>query len=256
MRDGIPARRRRLAGEAVARQRRDHDMERVRCGSAMRGRIGQRLDDLHLLDDRAGPAMRDDHRQRVVVLRADVNEVDVQPVDLGDEVRQGVEPRLHLAPVVVRRPILRELLHRRELHALRIVRDGLLVRPAGRRDAPAQIVELILGRGKLEGSELGYRTGRCERFGKHPDCTGGRRDCKQCSTGDFLLYSGHGVLLARALFDEEEIRTEGVLQQLHQGMADTFVSGGSPACSTVVRRWTGSELPERGRFQLFIARLP
>ena len=30
-------------------------------------------------------------RQRVLVLRADVDEVDVQPVDLGDEVRQGVQ---------------------------------------------------------------------------------------------------------------------------------------------------------------------
>ena len=29
--------------------------------------IGQRLDDLQLLDDRAGPAVRDDERQRVLV---------------------------------------------------------------------------------------------------------------------------------------------------------------------------------------------
>ena len=88
--DGIPSRLRRLAGEAVARQRRNHDMECIRRGAAMGGGIGQRLDDLHLLDDRAGPAMRDDDRQRVFVLRADMDEMNVQPVDLGDEVRQGV----------------------------------------------------------------------------------------------------------------------------------------------------------------------
>ena len=35
-----------------------------------------------------------------VVLRTDVNEVDVQPIDLGHELRQGVQPRLALAPVV------------------------------------------------------------------------------------------------------------------------------------------------------------
>ena len=64
--------------------------------------------------------MRDDERQRVLVLRAHVDEVDVQPVDLGDELRQGVEPRLALAPVVVRRPVARERLRRRELHALRL----------------------------------------------------------------------------------------------------------------------------------------
>ena len=97
-------------------------MEGVRCGSAMRRRIGQRLDDLHLLDDRAGPAVRDDHRQRIFMLRANVNEMNVEPVDLGDELRQGVELRLALAPVVIGRPIARELLHRRELHALRFIR--------------------------------------------------------------------------------------------------------------------------------------
>ena len=49
----------------------------------MRGGVGQQIDDLQLLDDRAGPAVRDDQRQRVLVLRADVDEVDVQSVDLG-----------------------------------------------------------------------------------------------------------------------------------------------------------------------------
>ena len=49
----------------------------------MGGRIGQRVDDLQLLDDRAGPAVRDDDRQRVVMSRADVDEMNVEPVDLG-----------------------------------------------------------------------------------------------------------------------------------------------------------------------------
>ena len=86
----------------------------------MRRGIGQRIDDLQLLDDRAGPSVRDDERQRIFMLRTNVNEVNVQPIDLGDELRQGVQPRLALAPVVFRRPIARELLNRRELHALRL----------------------------------------------------------------------------------------------------------------------------------------
>ena len=85
MRAGSQPGRGRLAGEAVARHRRDHDVESVRRGPAMRRGIGQRIDDLQLLDDRAGPPVRDDDRQRVLVLRADVDEVDVEPVDLGDE---------------------------------------------------------------------------------------------------------------------------------------------------------------------------
>jgi hypothetical protein len=62
-------------------------MERVAGARAMCCGIRERLDDLQLLDDRAGPPVGDDQRQRVLVLGADVNEVDVEPVDLGDELR-------------------------------------------------------------------------------------------------------------------------------------------------------------------------
>jgi hypothetical protein len=41
----------------------------------------------------------------MLVLRANVDEVDVEPVDLGDELRQGPEPRLALAPVVLGFPV-------------------------------------------------------------------------------------------------------------------------------------------------------
>ena len=70
-------------------------MERIRCAPAMRGGIGQRIDDLQLLDDRAGPSVRDDERQRIVMLRTDVNEMNVQPIDLGDELaaRRSASPR-------------------------------------------------------------------------------------------------------------------------------------------------------------------
>ena len=40
--------------------------------------------------------MIDDERQRVLVLRANVDEVDVEPVDLGDELRQRVQLASHL----------------------------------------------------------------------------------------------------------------------------------------------------------------
>ena len=54
-----------------------------RAGTVGRG-IGERLDDLELLDRRAGPAVRDDERQRVLVLRTHVEEVDVDAIDPGD----------------------------------------------------------------------------------------------------------------------------------------------------------------------------
>jgi hypothetical protein len=66
-------------------------MERVRTARAMRRGVGERFDDLQLLDDRARPPVRDDQRERVLVLGADVNEMNVEPVDLGDEVWQAVQ---------------------------------------------------------------------------------------------------------------------------------------------------------------------
>src|SRR5882724_4468041 len=64
--------------------------------------------------------------------------MDVQSIDLGYELRQGVQFRLNLAPVVLSRPIPRECLGRRELHPLRCIRDSLWVWPLGCVDAPAQ----------------------------------------------------------------------------------------------------------------------
>src|SRR3712207_7634479 len=44
---------------------------------AVRGGIDEGIDDLQLLDDRSGPPVVDEERQRVVVLRPNVDEVDV-----------------------------------------------------------------------------------------------------------------------------------------------------------------------------------
>ena len=94
-------------------------MEGVLRAAAVGRRIGERTDDLEQLEDRARPAMGHDQRQRVRMMRADVDEMDVEPVDLGDELREGVQLRLDLAPVVVGLPVAHELLELCELHALR-----------------------------------------------------------------------------------------------------------------------------------------
>jgi hypothetical protein len=64
---GVPADLRRLAGEAVAGQRRQHQGEGVLGASAIGGRVRQWADDLQQLDDRAGPAVGHDQRQGVLV---------------------------------------------------------------------------------------------------------------------------------------------------------------------------------------------
>jgi hypothetical protein len=58
----------------------------------MRRRVGQRTDELQLLDDRARPAVGDDQRKRIRMLRANVDKVDIDALDIGDELRQGVQP--------------------------------------------------------------------------------------------------------------------------------------------------------------------
>src|SRR5262249_17779047 len=100
--------------------------------------------DLELLDDRSGPAVRDDDGKRVLLARTDVNEVNVHPVDLGDELRQSVQFRLDLSPVVVGGPVAGELLQLVEGNALRPIADGFLVRPAGRGNTTRKIGQRLV----------------------------------------------------------------------------------------------------------------
>jgi len=102
-------------------------MEGVGRAAAVRSGIGKRIDNLQLFDHRAGPSVRDDERQRIFMFRADMNEMNIQSIDLGDEVRQGIQPRLTLAPVVMRLPVAQKLLNSLERYALRVIGDGLLV---------------------------------------------------------------------------------------------------------------------------------
>ena len=146
----VPADLDRLARETVARQRGQNEMERILGTAAVRGRVRQGADGVDQLHDGAGPAMGHDQRQRVLVRRPDVDEVDVHPVDLGRELRERVQPRLAGAPVVLGRPVANERLQRRQLHALRPIGGELSRRPARRLDPAAQLLELLLWNPSLE----------------------------------------------------------------------------------------------------------
>ena len=117
-------------------------MEGIRRARAVCGGVGERIDDLQLLDDRARPSVRDDERQGILVLRADVDEVDVEAVDLGDEMREGLQSGLALAPVVLLGPVTGECLHRRELGPCRGIVDGFLLGPARGHDSRTQVIEI------------------------------------------------------------------------------------------------------------------
>ena len=129
----------------------------------MRRGINQWIDDLQLLDRRAGPPVRDDDRQRILMFRTNVNEMNVQPIDLGHELRYGVQSRLALAPIVFLRPIVSEFLNRRELHTLRWIRDGFPVGPPRRGKAEVKVIADIAGDEPAEtGSRRGVESGAME----------------------------------------------------------------------------------------------
>ena len=81
-------------------------MERVLGAAAVGDRVGQRADDVEELRHRPRPAVGEHQRERTGLGRAHVQEMDPLPVDLGDVLREGVEPPLLGPPVVARAPVL------------------------------------------------------------------------------------------------------------------------------------------------------
>src|SRR5258707_1347343 len=71
-----------FAGETVAGQGRDDDIEGVLGSASVRGRISKRPDDLQLLNDGSRPAVRYDHRKRIFLAGAHVDEVDLHAIDV------------------------------------------------------------------------------------------------------------------------------------------------------------------------------
>ena len=139
-----------LSREAEAGQRRTDDVKRVGGVAAVRGRIGQRLDHLVELDDRTRPAMGDDQRHRFRVRRADVQEMNVEPVDLGGELRKAIEPRLAPAPVVLLGPVAADVLDPLQRRALAPVVDQFGFGPARVAQPRLQVVEHVVADGNAE----------------------------------------------------------------------------------------------------------
>ena len=77
------------------------------------------------------------------------------PSMLVMKLRIGEDLRLGAAPIVMVRPIIGELLHRREPDALRVVVDRLAVGPFGRLDAALEVGEFLVGRMIFERTDRG-----------------------------------------------------------------------------------------------------
>ncbi len=119
----------------------------------MRDRIREWTDGAEEFEHRARPTVRDEDRQRVLFLGLDLNEVNVHAVDVRHELRQRIQLRLRLAPVVARAPVLHQGLQPGQLRTLRLIGDGFLIGPARGSNAPAEINERGFGHVDAEGTD-------------------------------------------------------------------------------------------------------
>jgi hypothetical protein len=99
-----------------------------------------------------------------------VEEVEVEAVDGGGELGQGVQPGLDLAPVVVVGPVAGQLLHGRQRHALGVIVDRLALGPAGGIDAPAQLGQVLVREADPEGTDGGVLGGARTRSARLCHC--------------------------------------------------------------------------------------
>src|SRR5580693_5217272 len=73
----------------------DNNVKGVFGFAAMGRRVCQRSNDLQKLDDRSGPSVRQDHRQSILVLRSDANEIDSEAINLRPKLRQPIQSALN-----------------------------------------------------------------------------------------------------------------------------------------------------------------
>ena len=126
------------------------------------GRAHQRLDQVHELRDRAREAVRDQQRPRAWLTGPDVQEVDALAVDLGDELRVGVELRLGGAPVILRAPVPGELFQVTKRHAAVPPHAGQFAGPAGVGEPVVQVIQVGLGDLDAEGPDaVAHRASPC-----------------------------------------------------------------------------------------------
>src|SRR5882724_11422305 len=150
----IPARLDRLVGEAKARERRHDDMERVLRPSPVASGIAERADNLHELNDRSRPAVRENDRQSVLMRGPHVDEMNANPVDLCTKLREGVDASLKAPPVIPIAPIGDERLSFGQRHTLGPIRYQFPIRPPSIGESPFEIVQRCLRYIDLEGSDV------------------------------------------------------------------------------------------------------
>src|SRR5262249_16178748 len=104
--------------------------------------------------------MRDDHWKSILFFRLNVNEMNIETVNIGYEIRIRIQSCLTLAPVVIIQPVLGESLNRRESHALGVVFDRFFFRPSRRLDATFEFGKVRIRKTHFERSNICVLTAR------------------------------------------------------------------------------------------------
>ena len=141
-------------GEAEAGQGGGDDVEGVLRVAPVGGGVGQRPNDLLEVPEGPGPAVGEDEGGGVRSLAAFVDEVHGHAVEVDLEVREGVESRFGLAPVVVVAPGAQERLEVVAVHA----EAPVVVREIGREtrvfEPSLQVGDIFVRDGNGEGLGL------------------------------------------------------------------------------------------------------
>src|SRR5581483_3957641 len=96
-------------GKPETGHRRYHQVECERGIGSCCSRVGQRSDDVGVLQHSPWPAMTENERNGVRLSGADVQEMHPLSVDGRDELREGVELGFGRTPVIARLPVLSKL---------------------------------------------------------------------------------------------------------------------------------------------------
>jgi hypothetical protein len=107
--------------------------------AAVGARIGERSDQVDVLDKRARIAMGEDQWQSMRLGRLHVKEVDRLPVDDGGELWKGVELRFLRPPVEARTPVVDEVLQVVAGNAAAPATSGELLGQAGVRQSIVEV---------------------------------------------------------------------------------------------------------------------
>src|SRR5882757_4186776 len=131
-------------GETISRHGWNHNVERIRGIPSMRRGVGQHRDDSHHFQERAGPPMCHDERDRSRTFAALVDEMNSGGIRRVSEMMESRE-LLHLCfPVELVSPVIANIFEEREIEPVLPGSAGHLVWPACSPQPVPKIIHCVL----------------------------------------------------------------------------------------------------------------